>query len=242
MAGPRLHVEIGALAWERHLLPNPDTPAGLRALLRRPDALNAFYGGCVFPDWGYEGIYDDAAEDSHWPPFWEMLFAGLGERRSRVWDGEGRMEVAFALGVVVHGVSDELWHFSKGEHTCFLDMVAQKDGLDHHTCEVACEVFTHLECPHREMPDLLWPVELVKQVYAKREIAVTEEQLARGRLKIERQWRKGAHWGWLAYPYYRLRYPWCCAHYRDGCNGAAGHGARAAAVRVLRVYRQWWGT
>ena len=241
MAGPRLHVEIGARAWEQHLSLAPDAPAQLRSLLRRPDALDAFYGGCVFPDWGYEGIHDDAAEDSHWPPFWKDLFTLLQERRPPPWDDEGAREIAFALGVVVHGVSDELWHFSKDGHICFLDMVARRDGLDHHTCEVSCEVFAHLECRHRKMPDLgLWPASLVKQVYARREIAIDDEQLLRGRVKIERQWRKGAHWGWLAYPYYRLKYPWCRAHYCDDRNGAAGHGAQAAARKVIEVFQEWW--
>jgi len=82
MAGPRAHVEMGAWVWEKHLSVAPNVPSGLTALMRSPLEYSAFYCGCMFPDWGYDGIHDDAAEDSHWPPFQETFFTFLKEHIS----------------------------------------------------------------------------------------------------------------------------------------------------------------
>jgi len=60
MAGPRTHVEMGAWVWEKHLSVAPSVPSGLTALMRSPLEYSAFYCGCMFPDWGYDGIHDDA--------------------------------------------------------------------------------------------------------------------------------------------------------------------------------------
>ena len=236
MAGPRTHVEMAARAWEQYLRLRPDIRPELGGWFEHAGVRAAFYSGCIFPDWGYGGIDDEAAEDSHWPPFQEELLAQARAQCARPWSVDGGRLMAFALGVVVHGISDDLWHFSRDRHTCFLDMALQKDGLEHGPCERVCEVFVHLECPGRPMLGRFWwPDRAVLEVYARRGFTVTPAQLKAGYRKMAGQWRQGAWLGWLAYPTCRMRYAWCREHYRGDAHGAVEHSARAAAARLVEV-------
>jgi hypothetical protein len=239
MAGPRTHVEMGAFLWEQSLLAGQNVPPGLSALGQSPANRSAFYCGCMFPDWGYDGIDDDAAEDSHWSPFQEAFMAFLKQRAAFPWDAEAQRLIAFCLGVIVHGITDDLWHFSREDHRCFLDVAKARDGADHGPCEVACEVFTHIQCTRRPMRgQFWWPLDVARDVYAERGISVTLAQLAAGCRKLEGEWRKGARWSWLAYPYYRAKYPWCHAHYRGDQYGGIAHGAAASVPYVQQAYAQ----
>ena len=83
-----------------------------------------------------------------------------------------------------------------------------------------------------------WPVGVIHRVYEQRKITVTPIQLEAGFRKLEREWYMGARWGWLAYPYFRAKYPWCQQNYHSTHHGAIAHGATAAAQRIQEVYAQ----
>ncbi len=236
MAGPRTHIEMGALAWARLQTQLSVLPSELSTLFTNTQTnLASFYCGCIFPDWGYDGINDDAAEDSHWPPFQEAFITVIQQRYTLPWEAEAERLLAFCLGVMVHGITDDLWHFSKDGHQCFLDMAKRHDHADHGPCEVACDVFSHRQYPHRDV-DFWWPLETIKRVYASRKIQVTPQQLLTGFNKLEHEVLKGARWSWLVYPYYRLKYPWCHTHYQGVAYGAVRHGATAAAEYIQTYF------
>jgi glycosylphosphatidylinositol phospholipase D len=56
--------------------------------------------GSFFPDWGYSCFSrGDAAEEAHWPRFWDEAIKIGGEKLT-----------AFLFGVASHGVADASWH------------------------------------------------------------------------------------------------------------------------------------
>lgn len=76
--------------------------------------------GSFFPDWGYMCSNHDAAEDSHWPLFWNASVEYFSETYgshplatdtdlSRLPE-KGQQLLAFLFGLYSHGVSDIVWH------------------------------------------------------------------------------------------------------------------------------------
>ncbi|MBN1352894.1 zinc dependent phospholipase C family protein [candidate division KSB1 bacterium] len=240
MAGPRTHIEIGAILWEKYVLPREDIPDELKEVYRNPDVRAAFLAGCIFPDWGYDGINKGAAEDSHWQPFRQVLFDYINNANPLSESPDRKRLMAFYMGVLTHSVSDDLWHFSGENHTSFIEMAKIKDNAEHRPVEVACDVFCHSQCPFRRLHGALWwpPIETLCSVYEKRNFNVTPDELVAGFRKLEHQLKKGARLGWLAYPYYRIKFPWAHANYRENQHGGIRHGARVAADAVLTAFSE----
>jgi len=223
--------------WELLSVQDSQSHRDMLSIFETPAERNAFFCGCIFPDWGYDGINPDAAEDSHWSPFQEAFFQYLKETLVAPWDAEARKLVAFSLGVQVHGICDELWHFSTDGHACFLDMALKHDGVAHRPCEVACDVFCHLQCRHRRLNgNFWWPDKAIIEVYNRRNIRITLAELVAGFRKLEHQLAKGARLGWLIYAVYRFRFPWTHGHYRKSAHGGIAHGAEKSLAPVQASY------
>ncbi|KAL5034680.1 hypothetical protein BDV3_004199 [Batrachochytrium dendrobatidis] len=76
--------------------------------------------GSFFPDWGYACAGQaDAAEEAHWPPFWNASLAYFSktylESSTPQWfphepSPEAAALVSFLFGVISHGIADVSWH------------------------------------------------------------------------------------------------------------------------------------
>ncbi len=99
-----------------------ELPTGaLATILRDPANRDALVTGTMFPDGGY-AVGDGYGEAAHWEPF-QQAFA------ARVWaeygpdftTAEGQLHLAFAMGLLSHGLSDEVFD------TLFYDRSRQYD-------------------------------------------------------------------------------------------------------------------
>jgi len=209
-------------------------PLGL--LLAYPDD---FATGSVFPDWGY--LFDDtaeAAEATHWPPFYESAVAFVHRRYGDLATGGPRGEhvarlLVFIFGIASHGAMDEAWHFGD---TAFLNVaiaIDQPPGDAHAAVELLTDIFVQVE--QRRGPDRHhWYVpiaDLTALYHALGYPEVTAERMLEG---VALQFL-GAYLedvgAWAVYRPAGELLPWTRANYFDYFDGGiidgAGHGARA---------------
>jgi hypothetical protein len=101
--GAYSHIHISHLAVDAL----PEGP--VRTLLEDPEMLLACEQGSMFPDSGY-AVDDPFGEFAHWEPFHEPFLQYLrslhgGDFSSR----EAKTQIAFLLGVVSHGLADQIY-------------------------------------------------------------------------------------------------------------------------------------
>lgn len=242
-AGPRTHAEMGQRAWDDYLLDMEEFLPGLRELRADDDAMRAFYCGCTFPDFGYNGIYDDAAEYAHWYDFQQGHLAFVIERFPPPWDAEARKHIAFFLGTLCHGVGDVPWHFDEWGRRSLLSEAKRFDDADHGTCEIVTDVFSHVRFPLA--PPMAgrfwWPQEEMIEVFRRQGFEVTPDQMARGCRSQENDWNRGATLGRLAYFHFRAKYPWSFKHYETYHYGGVDNGAAYSAVCMAHYYARLHG-
>ncbi len=238
MAGERVHVEIGARALDNHLLSGPETLPYVTDLYRDERARAAFYCGCMFPDWGHNGLDDEASEVCHWAPFQVAYSRWVTERYPPPWlSDEAKCHVAFFFGILTHGAGDLLWHFGRDGEKSLLEMTRDLDGVKHHAAEVAGEVFSHWELPRKNLGGRFWwACDAACQVLASVGVSVAPGKIETGcHRTLEHEWKLGARVGWLVYPYHRLRARWLYAHYQDYEFGGIDSGAALAASWVRQA-------
>ena len=237
-AGPRTHAEMGQRAWDQYILAAPDMLPGLAEFRPDAEAMRAFYSGCTFPDFGYNGINEDAAEYAHWYPYQQAYLAHLLETYPPPWNEAARREVAFFLGILCHGVGDIPWHFDEDGHKSLLTMARENDNAGHGFTEHITDLFSHVlfELEPEPRGRFVWPVETARTVFERADVAVTRDELVRGCDKLEGQWLRGARLGPVAYPYFQAKIPWCRAHYEDYYYGGVEHGAALTAMCINYYY------
>ena len=85
-------------------------PGGeLRDLLSRPEVLPALLSGSMFPDGGY-AVDDGYGEAAHWEPFQQAYLAWIRDEFGPDYgSNEAAMHLAFLMGLVSHGMADEIF-------------------------------------------------------------------------------------------------------------------------------------
>ncbi|KAF9969894.1 Glycosylphosphatidylinositol specific phospholipase D1 [Actinomortierella ambigua] len=94
-------------------------------ILERKGSLLA---GSFFPDWGYDCIgklWNNAAEEAHWPPFIEAAINHIVETYPQPWKNDHAKDlIVFLFGAVSHEAADVLWHSLEGLHGGFVSLLA----------------------------------------------------------------------------------------------------------------------
>lgn len=241
-AGGRVHEEMGHQAWVRYLLGSPDFLPGLASFLSDDELWNAYYSGCIFPDWGYPGdINRDAGEDSHWGGFQEAYAEILRAKYPPPWSYESKRHIAFFLGAITHGVTDIPWHFNKGPEVAFENRGVTEDKVPHADLDTVCHLFAQAE--HGTLPGLAlnawFPEDDLCDAFAKRGKQVTAGQLEAGRHVLTAARVGTVGFGSMAYWRNKMKYPWSHGHYEDYYYGGVQHGAALAAM-WMRYWYAWF--
>jgi len=100
----------------------------LRALVEDPGLREVIRNGAMFPDGGY-AVGDGYGELSHWEPLHLAYADWIREAFPQPWSDEARRHVAFLLGMVAHGVSDQLYDGMYLERAAFHDGVGPVSAL-----------------------------------------------------------------------------------------------------------------
>ncbi|KAF9907517.1 integrin subunit alpha 8 [Lobosporangium transversale] len=88
----------------------------------------SLFAGSFFPDWGYDcigKIWNQAAEEAHWPPFAEASIRYILETYPKPWDDHVKALIIFLFGIVSHSLGDMSWHALHGLDAGFINTLAQ---------------------------------------------------------------------------------------------------------------------
>ncbi|KAG0057106.1 Glycosylphosphatidylinositol specific phospholipase D1 [Gryganskiella cystojenkinii] len=94
-------------------------------LLERKESL---FAGSFFPDWGYNCVgklWNDAAEEAHWPPFAEAAVRYILETYPKPWTEPTKDLIAFLFGTVSHSLGDVSWHALRELDAGFIKAIAE---------------------------------------------------------------------------------------------------------------------
>ncbi|KAG0297844.1 integrin subunit alpha 8 [Dissophora globulifera] len=134
----------------------------------------SLFAGSFFPDWGYNcigKIWNEAAEEAHWPPFVEEAVRYILETYPQPWTDHAKDLIAFLFGTVSHSVGDMSWHALHGLDAGFIKAIAKTsfDGdyyKGHTLADVGAEfVLSHMS--KMEHLVIAWkvPVKDVSAIY-----------------------------------------------------------------------------
>lgn len=229
--GVRTHAEIGRIAAEEYLA-QPGPVPGIAPLFENEDNVRALYSGCAFPDWGYGGINQDAAEFSHWHRFMEAYLSVLQRRFPPPWDAEAQRQICFFLGVLCHNIADIPWHFDEDEHKSFLSAGYEADDASHGAVEFGCDYFLYAEKALEPSVSLeAWfPIDLLKEVFVEAGRPVDRVQLFQGTFRARVMFFGGPLVAAFQRNARKAAMPWVYDHYRDYYYGGMEHGAAVTAV------------
>jgi hypothetical protein len=139
-------------------------PSGeLGDLLRRPEVLPALLSGAMFPDGGY-AVSDGYGEAAHWEPFQQAYLAWIRDEYGPDYAAEeAAMHVAFLMGLVSHGIADEIFDSRFMELSRIHDPGWQDDnaGLD-----TASDVLLAAAVGGVDAPEEWVPYEVLVGVFA----------------------------------------------------------------------------
>ncbi|KAG0360889.1 hypothetical protein BC939DRAFT_444247 [Gamsiella multidivaricata] len=93
-------------------------------LLEQKESL---FAGSFFPDWGYNCIgklWNEAAEEAHWPPFAEAAVKYILETYPKPWTDHTKALIVFLFGTVSHSLGDMSWHALRGLDAGFIRALA----------------------------------------------------------------------------------------------------------------------
>ncbi len=240
-AGMRTHVEMVDRALRSHLGQAEAMLPGIAKFLADPEVVRALYCGAIYPDWGYDGINQNAAEASHWWGYQQRYLAHLRKRSGPRWDASTRRSIAFFIGALTHGVTDIPWHFSTAKQQSFLAMSQRKDGAGHGKTEVSVDLFCHGGRPlSQPMRRWWWPYQDLLAGF-KPVHKASRAQLVRGRNRQVGLWYAAALLGGVPTRAARSSLPWTLAHYQDYYYGGVDHGAAVSAMLIRHYYALFRG-
>ncbi|OAQ24695.1 hypothetical protein K457DRAFT_141715 [Linnemannia elongata AG-77] len=140
-------------------------------LLEQKDLLLA---GSFFPDWGYNcigKIYNEAAEEAHWPPFAEAAVRYILETYPKPWDDHTKQLITFLFGTVSHSLGDMSWHALRGLSSGFIGVLAETSfGGDYSKGHTLADIGAEFVLSHMGKIDHLitsWkvPVKDITEIY-----------------------------------------------------------------------------
>lgn len=93
-----------------HALEHLPADHPLTELITRPELLPILVNGTMFPDGGYSPVTQHAyGETSHWEPFQGVYLDWILANHPPPFTDEGAEHVAFLLGLMAHGLGDQLF-------------------------------------------------------------------------------------------------------------------------------------
>ncbi|KAF9931419.1 Glycosylphosphatidylinositol specific phospholipase D1 [Linnemannia zychae] len=163
---PYAHSQKNPLQYRATSIQDDYTP-----LLEQKDLLLA---GSFFPDWGYNcigKIYNDAAEEAHWPPFAEEAVRYILETYPKPWDDHTKQLITFLFGTVSHSLGDMSWHALRGLESGFIRVLADTSfGGDYSKGHTLADIGAEFVLGHMGKIDHLitsWkvPVKDITEIY-----------------------------------------------------------------------------
>ena len=242
-AGQRTHLEMGKRALDAHCADVETMLPGFRDVFADPEAISAYYAGCMFPDWGFAGINGQAAEDAHWRKFQEAYYHYLKEKYPRPWDADAKRRVAFFLGIVCHGMTDLPWHFGKEGHPSLLAMSFGADRAGHSETEASYDIFLYRDGtpPGKLIPKLRWPMEDIREVYRRFGTVIPEGQLERSLNRTHAMINGGPLAASVSASSLERSYPWVKNKVEGYYFGGVEHGGALTASWLKYYYASFLG-
>jgi len=243
MAGLRTHLAAAELVLN---ITGSDTAntqelKALRGILHAPDTRDAFFSGAIFPDWGWR-IHNEASEMAHWSPFTDKYTQNLVTgayvySHIRYEEANYPKYAAFLMGVYLHDITDDPWHFDLPMKKSFLTEARERDGLSHGDCEAYCDIFLQGE---REMPawNIWYNDFFLFDCYRTLHITITFDQLKRGfanKLSALARSQRAARW---KYRSLSRKYTWTHENFMSKNYGAIGEGVELAVPFLAALARE----
>ncbi len=245
-AGGRTHMEMGRIMLRDYIDAEAATMLpGIDTLIDTDDLRRAFYAGCYLPDWGFTGVpCHEEGEASHWMPFQDAYVEVLRERYPWPWDpAEAKRQIAFFLGYIVHCYTDVPWHFSTHEDYSMVKKTKQMDGGIDPDMPLDLHTYATIQLDVQMAGHAWWPIDLLLEVFKRRGLNVTRENLVLGTNALQSLFSLGTQYGALGNLPYRSQCPWAKAHYLDYYFGGVNHCAAYTSIAHKAFYarlRGWY--
>jgi hypothetical protein len=198
------HITVDAVP----LLP----PGELADLLARDDVRGAFLNGAMFPDGGY-AVGDDYGEMAHWEPLQDLYLQWILQNHPAPFDDEGAQHVAFYLGMLSHGMADQLYDATYMERSKAWDPA---ESWAQHSMDEATDVAYAAVRGEGIVPERWWPRELLPLFEARGHV-VDEDTVDQGQqllgLAIRYVGASAQYEETVAN--YTAQFPWACTHQVD---------------------------
>lgn len=231
--GAYSHVHISQLAVQEL----PEGP--LKALLSDPYFVAMYEAGSMFPDSGY-AVGDDYGERAHWAPFHNAFIHHIQETYGPDYDSvEARERIAFLLGMMSHGLTDQIYD------TTILERALELDGNRDKEFDRLADYFIIVD----ELIDVTtqaWgPYEEVSQVFdTRRSYTVSPATLEEGMNAMQSVmfFQQTLAWGG-EYLIAWQTYPWLGTHiYNPDAPGSLPHLAILVATHWQVIWKRLYGT
>lgn len=238
-AGARVHIEIGKRAVEK-LADEETIVPGFATFRADAAAMRAFYSGCAFPDFGQDGINNDAAEAAHWYPYQKAYFDLMAEAYPPPWTDETRRNIAFFFGVLCHGVADVPWHFDEGANISLLSASMREEHSD--SLDYVADIFAHIRYPQIPMAgNFWWPKSEAQAAFDRAGVPCSLADIERGCPTQERDLAMGARFAPIVYPVFSARWPWTLKNLDGYYYGGVEHAAALSAMCMRYYMAQFLG-
>lgn len=152
-------------------------PGELRDLLNRPELRGSVLSGAMFPDGGY-AVSHGYGETAHWEPFQQAYLGWIRDEFGPDYAApEAAPHVAFLMGLVSHGMADELFDSRFMELSRIYDPGWQDDnaGLD-----TASDVLLAAAVGGIDPPEEQVPYEVLAAIFADVGVDVDASTLEQG--------------------------------------------------------------
>lgn len=160
---------IHVTGWAVENMPDDE----LREFLLDPEVFNALVFGAAFTDTGYSRDVEGSraySEHTHWEPFIEDYVEWMRVNDPPPWTtSESKRRVGFLLGCASHGLQDEIFD------SLFLHHAEENDGVGQDETDPSTDGFLALDGRLRFFPIQDIPMELLLQLYADVDPAITED-------------------------------------------------------------------
>ncbi|KAF9584733.1 Glycosylphosphatidylinositol specific phospholipase D1 [Lunasporangiospora selenospora] len=132
------------------------------------------FAGSFFPDWGYNCIgklWNDAAEEAHWPPFTKAAVQYILEVYPKPWSDHAKELIAFLFGAVSHQLGDMSWHALRGLDAGFIGALSKTSfdgdyGKGHTLADIGAEfVLSHMSRMNHLLTSWKVPIKDISEIY-----------------------------------------------------------------------------
>ncbi len=213
-------------------------PAGdLKALLEDPAHEDMWRNGSMFPDGGY-AVGDGYGELAHWEPFHNAYLAWIrAEHGAPPYSGEAAEHAAFLLGMVSHGMADQVYD------SLYMQRAHQEDAASDwgESMDEATDVAMAWEVGAVAHGELWLPDELMAQLMLEvhgHQVDPGTIRMGQAMVRLVPVWAAGVLEQPEVLEAYLAQFPWACSHQVDPF--VWGNPPDEAEV-VARYWQHLWG-